>query len=191
MSIAATPRPRRADAVRNHSRVVEAAEAVFAERGPDASVDEVAERAGVGRATVYRCFPTKDHLVAGVAVGRLQRFERLAIEALGEPDAGVAFRSLLMTIAEAQAGDRIAIGALRIEGGVGGIDEARAATVAALDKLMRRAKRQGHLRRDATAEDVRVLLSGVGHALRADEQRDPAVWRRYAALVADALAPRA
>jgi AcrR family transcriptional regulator len=51
--------PKRADAVRNRERVVAAAAAVFAERGVEASVPDVAERAGVGKATVYHSFPTK------------------------------------------------------------------------------------------------------------------------------------
>ena len=52
----------RSDAARNLARIVDAARDVFAERGYDASVSEVAERAGVGTATIYRRFPTKDDL---------------------------------------------------------------------------------------------------------------------------------
>jgi hypothetical protein len=52
---------------------------------------------------------------------------------------------------------------------------------------MRRAKKQGRMRRDATPEDVRVLFSGLTHSLPVGEQHDPKVWRRYANLIADAL----
>ena len=58
--------PKRADAVRNRARVIAAAAEVFAERGIEASVPAVAARAGVGKATVYRSFPPKEHLVAAV-----------------------------------------------------------------------------------------------------------------------------
>src|SRR5919107_1582877 len=58
--------PKRADAIRNRERVVAAAAAVFAERGIEAGVPEIAARAGVGKATVYRSFPTKEHLIAAV-----------------------------------------------------------------------------------------------------------------------------
>src|SRR5690348_17101316 len=58
---------RRADARRNHERVIAAAIEVFAERGLEATVPEVAARAGVGKATVYRSYPTKADLVAAVA----------------------------------------------------------------------------------------------------------------------------
>ncbi|MFB9830697.1 helix-turn-helix domain-containing protein [Actinoallomurus acaciae] len=53
------PRPLRADARRNRARILAVAEAVFAEKGPSASTEEVAERAGVAIGTVFRHFPTK------------------------------------------------------------------------------------------------------------------------------------
>ncbi len=56
----------RADAQRNLALILEAARAVFAEEGLDASVAEVAERAGVGTATIFRRFPTKDDLIAAI-----------------------------------------------------------------------------------------------------------------------------
>lgn len=187
MSPETAPRPKRADAVRNRERVVGAAVEALAELGPEVSIDDVAARAGVGRATVYRSFPTKDHLIAAVAVERLRRFEQLATDACDEPDAVAAFRSLLVTIAENNAKDRIMLGALRLTSEIPELTHARAATSAALDRLMRRAKRQGGLRRDATAEDVRVLFSGLTHSLTAEQQQSPQLWRRYANLIADAL----
>jgi AcrR family transcriptional regulator len=60
----------RVDAVRNRALVIAAAAEVFAEKGEAALVPEIAARAGVGKGTVYRCFPTKDHLVAAVAIER-------------------------------------------------------------------------------------------------------------------------
>jgi AcrR family transcriptional regulator len=181
-------RAKRVDAVRNRERVIAAAQAVFAEAGLEASIEEVADRAGVGRATIYRSFPTKEHLIAGVAIERLATFERLATDALADEDAGAAFRRVLVTIAELQAGNRILLSALRVPGDVTGLDEARTAMTGALERLMRRAKRQGSLRRDATPADVKALMSGLTHSLTAEQQSDPKVWRRYANLIADALA---
>ena len=65
---AAAPRTR-ADAVRNFERVLAAATEVLAEKGAEAGVPEIAARAGVGKGTVYRCFPTKEHLIAAVLAG--------------------------------------------------------------------------------------------------------------------------
>jgi AcrR family transcriptional regulator len=187
MSATTPDRPKRADAVRNRERVVQAAAQALAELGPDVSIDDVAARAGVGRATVYRCFPTKDHLIAAVAIERLARFEQMADLALEEADAGAAFRELLVAIAESNAKDRIMLGALRLATEIPELAAARAATSAALDRLMRSAKKQGSMRRDATPEDVRVLFSGLTHALTGPQQRDAKLWRRYANLIADAL----
>jgi AcrR family transcriptional regulator len=183
----ATARAKRSDAVRNHGLVLAAAQAVFAEAGVDACVDDIAARAGVGRATVYRSFPTKDHLIAAVAAERLRRFEQLAVEALDRPDAAAAFRHVLVTIAVSHAQDRVVLEAMRLTGDLPELTEARAATAAALDRLMRKAKRHGAMRRDATPDDVRALLGGLTHTLTDEQQQDPRVWRRYANLIADAL----
>jgi AcrR family transcriptional regulator len=61
----------RADAQRNLNRVLEAATEAFAEFGADVSVDEIARRAGVGHATVFRRFPTKEALIAAVVLARV------------------------------------------------------------------------------------------------------------------------
>jgi len=65
--------------------------------------------------------------------------------------------------------------------------ETRAAAQDALRELMDRAIAQGSMRADADPADFKVLFSGIARALAADQERDPAVWRRYARLVADAL----
>ena len=136
---------------------------------------------------MYRSFPTKDHLIAAVAVERLRAFERLALDAQDQPDAAAAFRHVLVTIAVSHARDRAVLEAMRLDGDLPDLAAARAGTAAALDRLMRSAKRQGRMRRDATPADVRALLGGLTHTLTAEQQQDPRVWRRYANLIADAL----
>src|SRR6202162_6211579 len=78
-------RPRRADAVRNRERVLAAAEAVFAESGLMAQVEEVARRAGVGVGTVCRHFPTKQALVEAVLTSMFEAVVEEAREALAGP----------------------------------------------------------------------------------------------------------
>jgi AcrR family transcriptional regulator len=80
----------RADARRNLDRILEAAATAFAELGPDATIDEIAHRAGVGHGTVCRRFPTKDGLRAAVLRMRLEEILARANELLDEPDAGAA-----------------------------------------------------------------------------------------------------
>jgi AcrR family transcriptional regulator len=169
----------RADAERNLRRVLDAAAEVFAERGPDASVDEIARRAGVGHATVFRRFPTKDALIAAVAQERMRTLVELAEEALSEPDPGEAFTGFIWRSAELHARDR-------------GLYEcvARCRDMAEVEQLhgvaselVGRAQAAGALRPDVTAEDVEAL---VGSAVKSSP---PDRWRQYLTVVLDGLRP--
>src|SRR3979409_2225894 len=75
---AETVRKPRADAIRNHERVLEAAKAVFSAGGPDASLEAVARRAGVGIGTLYRHFPTREALFEAVYRREVQQLGELA-----------------------------------------------------------------------------------------------------------------
>src|SRR5712675_2409043 len=77
---AATVRRPRADALRNRERVLEAAKAVFSAGGPDASLEAVAKRAGVGIGTLYRHFPTREALFEAVYRREVQQLAELAEE---------------------------------------------------------------------------------------------------------------
>lgn len=183
----AAARPRRADALRNRERVIEAAAEVFAAKGMDAGIPEIAALAGVGKATVYRSFPSKEHLVAAVAVQRLAWITGRVTRALAEDDPGRAFEDVVVEIAERQADDGAVAGSLASDIHLPELESARAATQAAFDALIDRARAAGALRADATAGDFRVLFAGVSQVLRAEGERDPAIWRRYGRLVAGAL----
>jgi AcrR family transcriptional regulator len=185
-----TRTPRRADALRNREAVVHAAGAVFAEKGLDAGVPEIAARAGVGKATVYRSFPTKEHLVAAVAIERLQWVTGVALAALGDDDAGAAFERVIVAIAERQADDLSVAGSMASAIHLPELDAARQATHAALDALIARGREQGALRPDATSDDLSVLFTGMAGVLRERGERDRAVWRRFGVLVANALRAR-
>src|SRR4051794_7385165 len=187
MAVSPPALPRRADALRNRQRVISAAAEVFAEKGMDAGVPEVAARAGVGKATVYRSFPSKEHLVAAVACDRLDWITETTTAALLRADAGAAFRDVVIAIAQEQATDSAGAGSLAADIQLPELDAARAATHAALEALVDRARAAGAVRRDATAEELRVLFTGTAQVLRSAGERDPAVWRRYGELIAAAL----
>src|SRR3954466_5722258 len=106
--------PRRADARRNRERVIAAAAEVFAQKGLDAGVPEIAARAGVGKATVYRSFPSKEHLVGAVACERLDWVAAQARLGLEAGDAAQGFRDALTAIAERQAGDCSVAGSMSL-----------------------------------------------------------------------------
>jgi AcrR family transcriptional regulator len=177
----------RSDAARNRARVLAAAGEVFAEQGLEASVSEVARRAGVGKATVFRSYPAKEDLVAAVASARVRWVADTATAALERDDAWAAFTELLASVAERHATDLIHEAALAEATGSKELDEARASAHDAMQALMERAKAEGSMRTDATVDDVRVLFRGVTSALPADERHDPARWRRWAAMFAAAL----
>jgi AcrR family transcriptional regulator len=176
----------RADAARNRERVMRAAMEVVGERGSDACIPEIAARAGVGKATVYRTFPTKEHLIAAVLVQRLRWFEERARDAAREDDAWVAFRGLLVDAAEAEAHHALAAG-FAAGNPLPELAAARDASCVALGDLMRRAQVQGAMRPDATAAEVRTLFAGAMRVLATEDVQDTATWRRFAELVADAV----
>jgi AcrR family transcriptional regulator len=79
-------KPRRADAQRNHDAVLAAAKAVFARAGTDAPMEDVARAAGVGKGTLYRGFPTREHLFAAILQERVDELDAAAGRALDAPD---------------------------------------------------------------------------------------------------------
>jgi AcrR family transcriptional regulator len=89
------PRRQRADAERNRRALLDAAVQVFGERGLDATVAEIAARAGVGQGTAFRHFPTKEQLIAATVRDVLDRITATALQQLEEPDPLLALRTLM------------------------------------------------------------------------------------------------
>ena len=175
----------RADARRNHDDVFAAAVAVFAERGLEATIPEIAARAGVGKATVYRSYPTKAALVDAVADAQLKWLEARVQSADAEADPFEALAALLGDIAQRLAQDRLfshTLARTRAE-------RAERADDATIPSILAAAQRQGRIRADATAQDIQVLVGGFSRILLDMGIHDPAVWRRYTTLVLLALRP--
>src|ERR1700737_4909484 len=99
-------RPLRRDAQRNRELLVAAAREVFAQRGVDVALDEIARRAGVSIGTLYNRFPTRAALVEAVFVDRLEAVVALGEEALLMADPWEGFVHCLQGICELQAADR-------------------------------------------------------------------------------------
>jgi len=180
---AAGPRPLRADARRNHERILKAARTVFAEQGSDAQIDDVARRAKVGVGTVYRHFPTKDALLDALVRERFDEICVLADEALAREDAWEAFRDLVWRSAELNARDRGFCDAIAYRDQTAVVLDC--GLMARVGELMRRAQAQGSLRADATTDDISVMMCGLGSVVRAIPAPD--VWRRYVTLMLDGL----
>lgn len=177
---------RRSDARRNHERVLAAAVEVFTEHGLDATIPQVAARAGVGKATVYRSYPTKADLVRALAEQHVTWLHELVEEAVAaaEHDALGALSSLLDTVTTRLAQDRLMVEVLS---GVEDLNDP--GTFGHGQRVLDLARAQGSLREDATIVDVMILVSGFARELAEREVTDPAVWRRYSSLVLAALRP--
>lgn len=175
-------RPLRADARRNHERVLKAARRVFADKGRDAQMDDVARRAKVGVGTVYRHFPTKEALLEALAREQFARITEWAIEAVDAPDPWQGFCDLLWRGAELQARDRALMEAVADHKSQVA-SEARELH-ACTEVLMRRAQVAGQMRRDANEDDVRLLMCGLGTVMLHGGDEG---WRRYLTVMLDGL----
>ncbi|HET9171246.1 MAG TPA: helix-turn-helix domain-containing protein [Actinospica sp.] len=183
-----SPRPLRADAVRNRARVLDAARAAFAAEGLAVSLDEIARRAGVGAGTVYRHFPTKEALFEAVIVDRLLVFAEDAEARLaGEGDPGEEFYGFFYALIEdserkADLADALtATGvALRPE-----TLEAGRRLSAGLGGLLERAQRAGAVRADVGTAELHALVVGA----MAAEKRAGGERGRLTRIIGDGLRP--
>lgn len=183
MTVAA---PRRADAARNLDRIVIAARDVFVERGLEATIGEIAARAGVGKATIYRNFPTRSDLLAATALHRLAWYDERVRQALAEDDSSAALRSYVRDTFEMLRRDRGLGDALRSLN-MPAVLEAGKALRGLGTQLVGRGVAAGVLRPDATEEDLHLLFTGLNRALVEKGMQDPAEWARAAELTLRAL----
>ena len=180
----ATGGPRRKDALRNHERVVAAAAEVFREHGSGASVPQIAARARVGKATVYRSFPAKEDLLEAITRLSLDELSQRTAPALRETDAYEAFRRYVFGLFDALARDRLLAERLA--------DSASPAAASILETLtarMEKAQAAGKIRADATQLDLRVLLCGAALQLLRLAETSPVTWHRYGEMILAALQP--
>src|SRR5258708_467272 len=141
------PRPLRADAARNRAAIVAAAREVFAEQGLEAPLEEIALRAGVGIATLYRRFPAREHLVAAALLDKVTQYADAAAQARAAADPWAGFVGYVQRICELQAGDRGLSDLLSMALAADEhIEQLRATANAQVAELGERAKRAGKLR---------------------------------------------
>ncbi|WP_327315737.1 TetR/AcrR family transcriptional regulator [Streptomyces sp. NBC_01235] len=150
----------RADALRNRERIVTAAREMFVEFGPDVPLDEIARRAGVGNATVYRNFPDRDALVREVVCSVLDRTVRAGQAALAE--AGDAFGALERFV-HVSADERISALCPMISSTFDkyhpDLEAARERVERIIEEVMDRAKAAGQLRPDVGVGDVMIAVA--------------------------------
>jgi AcrR family transcriptional regulator len=178
----------RSHARRNHEALVLAAREVFAERGVDASLEEIARRAGVGVGTLYRHFAHRDALVEAVFERRIGEFVAIAEAAAEQPDGWLALVGLLEECLAIQAGDRMLKDVfLRSPPGTGAIREARAELKRLFEEVLERARAEGSLRDDFAFPDLALLFWSFAPLMDATADTAPDAWRRHLHWLLDGL----
>jgi AcrR family transcriptional regulator len=159
---------------------------VFAAHGLDAPLEEVARRAGVGIATLYRRFPTRQALIEEIFSTRLEQMVQAAEEALRMEDAWEGFSGYLFRLCALQAEDCGVRDVLRMTFPTArSLEEPRARGYTLLTQLIDRAKEQGSLREDFSPEDLPYLLIANGAFVEATSKITRTAWKRYVALFLD------
>ncbi len=182
-------RPARRDSVRNRERLVVAAREVFAEHGFGATLDDIARYAGLGTGTAYRHFPNKHAIAAEVLREATEQIVVDAEAALAVDDPWDGLVQFFERTAARQAADR---GLYETLTGQGDDDEQARIwprIVASVTELFERAQRAGAIREDAAPQDVAAIFAMLGPAFAMSRTIAPDLWRRYLALMLDALRP--
>ena len=181
-------RPQRADAVRSRAKLLAAATELFAADGIETSVADITHRAGLGKGTFFRHFPTKDDLVAAVVGETLNRLAARGTELANAEDPAAGLYDFMCAAIELQAEDRAFCEV--VAGAAQGHDQVQTAVRELhemVQHLTERAQAHGSIRSDITGEDIALLLSGVFQTASPLIHEQPDLWRRYLSLLFDGL----
>jgi AcrR family transcriptional regulator len=187
-----SPRALRSDAERNRRLVLEAAAEAFAEEGLDVGMAEIARRAGVGNATVFRRFPSKDALIEAIVDEKLAELIAAAERAAEIEDPWDSLVDALEKTAALQARDHGFFQATE-EFLLRHPDLLRRhrPVYEAVDRLVVRAQEAGVVRDDVTTLDLLGLVKGSVVCLPPSRDLRDDGWRRYLSIMLDALRPQA
>ncbi|MEV6672503.1 helix-turn-helix domain-containing protein [Streptomyces sp. NPDC051162] len=163
----ATPQPRlRADALRNRERIIAAAREALVEYGDETSLDEIARRAGVGNATLYRHFADRSELIRHVTLFVLGRLADQAERARAEePDAFHALRRFAHAAADERVGALCTLFAESIDPTHPDHVAAGGRLDRAVEELIEAARASGQLRADVAVGDLMIALAQLTRPL--------------------------
>ena len=179
----------RQDARENRERILAAAEAVFGAQGAAGSTEEVARRAGVGIATVFRHFPTKENLIEAALLRHFEQLTDRARAFAAGTDPGVAWQNLIRTIIEAGATKLTLASMLADREGLPASATAAAHGLkAVVSEVLGRAQDSGAVRTAVTVEEVYLLIRGLAQAT-ATMPVPPATLDRAIDVVLSGLSP--
>lgn len=186
---ACPPRPAlRADAERNRQRLIAAAREVFADRGLDVPIEDIARHAGVGVATLYRRFPCRADLIAGAFEAKMTAHADAVGRALADPDPWAGFCGYVERVCAMQAEDRGFADVLTMTFPTDRRFEAeRDRSFHGLVELISRARAAGRLRADFVPEDIVMLLMANAGVIMGTGDAAPGTWRRLVAYMIQAF----
>lgn len=181
----------RADAARNRQRILDAAIEVFAERGLEASTADIAARAGVGEATLFRRFPTKDDLVTAIVQMMLEDAATVASSCLEDDDPWRGVERFLYEMAERASEDHVISDSTKERCMASpALSGERGRVLDLTAQLVRRAQAAGVLRDDVAGTDLMFLMGAVVSVGEVPFQGlRPDLWKRYLGIVLDGLRP--
>ena len=181
-------RPLRRDAARNRERILEAAGEVFATRGLEVTLDDIAHHAGVGVGTVYRRFHDKEQLIDALFDDRMDAVLTVAEDALAAADPWLGLEGFFVSIFELQAADR-GLRELAFAGQHGRerVARAKARLEPLIAEVVARGQASGQLRDDLRADDIPLIQKMLAEIINIAGDVSPDLWRRYLTIVLDGL----
>ena len=188
ITAARQPRPLRADALRNRAKILQAAAEVFAERGLEVTLDDIAHHAGVGVGTVYRRFADREALVEALFDERMKDMLAQMRDALADPDPWRGLLGFVERTCALLASDRgMRQVMLSSTYGQGEIAQCRDEFGTLGADLVARVKATGVLRPDFEVADILVLFLLVGTVADFAGEVAPGLWRRYFDIMIDGM----
>ena len=183
-----SPRPQRADAARNRALLLAAAEEEFVERGIEASIADIARRAGVAKGTVFRHFATKEELIAAIVGNHFATLTDVARRLLDAVDPGEALLEFLTVAADGLQQQDLSF-LQTVNEDDSRVTELRNQLHASIGALVDRAREADAVRADITGTDVYLLICAPVHAAGFAPVPARDLWRRYLAIIFDGLRP--
>jgi AcrR family transcriptional regulator len=179
-------RPLRADAARNREALLTAAEGEFAARGLDASIADIARRAGVAKGTVFRHFATKEELATAIAARHAEELTALARRLRVAPDPEAALLDFLTEAAGRLQRRRVAV-LMTVPAPGSELARLQRQVHDEVVLLVDRARDAGVVRPDITGTDVFLLMCAPVHTVDYLADPPPELWRRYVGILFDGL----
>ena len=183
----ASERPLRRDAERNRLRILQAAREVFADRGLDASLDQIAAHAGVGVGTVYRRFPDKDALIDALFEERIGELAAAGQRGLCASDPWEGLVGFLQQGNALLSCDR-GLRQVLLSRGAHKTERAREKIVPIATELVARAQQAGSLRADLDPLDLPIIQLMVSAIAEMTREVSPELWQRALTIIIDGLA---